>query len=335
MDDATMRGTNRRSALRRVFGVGAAAFALPLIDRAGLPLINEAAAQGGFTGAGKDQSDLLFIKSSEVPSIPMAEWDDEKAATGPNRIAEGKANVDTAPANASRYEARTFAYPTGTIRVLTWKKGAPVNHQITFETEIFVVSGSVTVNPIRGLPGKPTKLSTGDAMFMPTGTIVNPKPTEETVLLTFLVNTAGPNPKGTIMRAKEAKVGPLRLEWLENGKEMGASAEKPDEMKKAPKDAIRLVTTRYQFDGNSIRYASLKKGAGHTSTYDNKRVDVLIYIAKGRLRRKEGDQTVELVAGDTTREKLGNAGWWEAVEDSVFISTDAPVRANPDAKAKA
>ena len=334
MDDATSQGTNRRTALRSVMGVGAAALALPLIDRAGLSLVGEAAAQG-FTGVGKDKSDLVSIKASEVPSVPIAEWEDAKAPTGPNRIAQGKANVDKAPADASRYEAKSFAYPTGTIRVLTWKKGTPVMHQVTFETELFVVSGSVTLNPIRGLPGKPQKLAAGDALFMPSGTLFNPKTTEDTVLLQYFVSATSKEPKGTIMRLKEAKEGPRRFDWLENGKEMGASSEKPDEMKNVPKDAIQLVTRRYQFEGNSIRYAMLKKGSSayHTGTYDNKRVDVLIYIAKGRMRRKEGNQTVELVAGDTTREMKGNAGWWEVLEDSVFISTDAPVRPNPEAKA--
>ena len=334
MDDATSRGPDRRTAWRSVMGVGAAALALPLIDRAGLPLIGEAAAQG-FTGVGKDKSDLVFIKASEVPSVLIAEWEDAKAATGPNRIAHGKTLADKAPATASRYEAKSFEYPTGTIRVLTWKKGTPVLHQVTFETELFVVSGSVTLNPIRGLAGKPQKLSAGDALFMPSGTLVNPKTTEDTVLLQYFVSAASKEPTGTIIRLKEAKDGPRRFEWLENGKEMSASSEKPDEVKKAPKDAIQLVTRRYQFDGNSIRYAMLKKGSTqfHTGTYDNKRVDVLIYIPKGRMRRKEGDQTVELVAGDTTREKKGNAGWWEVLEDSVFISTDAPVRPNPEAKA--
>ena len=50
-----------------------------------------------------------------------------------------------------------------------------------------------------------------------------------------------------------------------------------------------------------------------------------MYIAKGRVRRKEGDETFDLVAGDTIREKKGNAGWWEMVEDSTFIATDAPL----------
>ena len=43
------------------------------------------------------------------------------------------------------------------------------------------------------------------------------------------------------------------------------------------------------------------------------------------MRRKEGDQVFEIVAGDATREKMGNSGYWEILEDSVFIATDAPV----------
>ena len=44
------------------------------------------------------------------------------------------------------------------------------------------------------------------------------------------------------------------------------------------------------------------------------------------LRRQEGNQMLELSAGDALREKIGNPGWWEPLEDnSVFIATDAPV----------
>jgi hypothetical protein len=149
----------------------------------------------------------------------------------------------------------------------------------------------------------------------------NPKCSEDTVLVTWVVGNAKPSPKFSIVRGKDLKEA-SRAQWQENGKDM--SVDKPDEMKKAPKNAIKIITKRYEADGNSIRHAILTKGT-RSSTGTTGRNDVLIYLVKGRLGRKEGNQTFEMVAGDAMREKLGNPGYWEAPEDSLFLATDAPL----------
>jgi mannose-6-phosphate isomerase-like protein (cupin superfamily) len=165
------------------------------------------------------------------------------------------------------------------------------------------------------------KVSAGDALYLPSGVLTNPKPAEETKLLLALVSNTGKKPKSMIVTGHGLAANET-VQWQDAGKDMTAT--KPEEIKKAPKDAARFSTKRYVFDGNSIRVATFKKG-GRTGTVTTGRTDVLMYIAKGRLRRKEGDQVFEAVAGDAIREKLGNPGYWEPLEESVFIATDAPM----------
>jgi quercetin dioxygenase-like cupin family protein len=252
----------------------------------------------------------------------MAEWVDATAPTGANRIAASKEAYDKAPANASRYESKLFNFPSGSLRTLTFKKGAPVFHQITFEREIYVLRGSATLTPLKGHPGKPVQVSAGDALFLPSGVLINPMPKEDFVLVLAMVGSTTKFPKASIV-PRQGATETLNVQWQKDGKEF--TADNPDDAKKAPADAARFTTRRYVFDGNSIRVATLQKGGGRTNTFNNNRVDVLIYMAKGRMRRKEGDQVFEIVAGDATREKMGNSGYWEILEDSVFIATDAPV----------
>jgi quercetin dioxygenase-like cupin family protein len=320
--------TDRRSALRRVIGAGAASLALPLMPRLigvdASSLISSAQAAGN-PGVRKGQGELVYIAGKDAETRMIAEWYDPKGATGPYRIAGNKAAYDRAPkeGSVSHYEAKTFNFPSGSIRLLTWKKGEPVRHMITFETEIFVLKGSATVEPLLGFTHKPYKIVKGDAVFMPQGYITNLKTTEDTVLLTFLVSASKSDTKFSLVHAKDAPISKSMM-WDDNGKIVTAS--KPEEMKKAPKVAIKQSVQRYAFDGNSIRVATLSKG-GRTPTFTiPPRTDVVIYIPQGRFRRQEGNQMLELSAGDALREKIGNPGWWEPLEDnSVFIASDAPV----------
>jgi uncharacterized cupin superfamily protein len=317
----------RRAALRRMLGAGAASLALPLMPRlAGVrgPSWIGTAEAAGYVGVQKGQGDLVYVSGASAKTTTVAEWYDPKGPTGPYRIAGSKAALDRAPKEASRYEAKLYNFPSGAIRVLTWKKGTPVAHMITFETEIFVLQGSATLTPLMGFKGKPVKIAKGDALFLPAGYVTNPKPSEDLVLLTFIVGTAKSDSKASIVAPKDAPVT-KSLIWEEGGKFVTAS--KPDEMKKAPKTALRQSVQRYAFDGNSIRVATLSPG--RTGPFTISRTDVLIYIPKGRFRRKEGNQMLDLSAGDALREKIGNEGWWEPLEEgSMFIATDAPV--NPE-----
>ena len=313
-------GATRRSALQLAGGFGAATLLMPLMDR--LALIPNAAAQAS-PAAPLNPTDIVRIGANEAVTVPMAEW--EGVLGGPetgvasNRVAIGK-DVAKAPANASHYESKTFQYPSGALRTLTYKKGEPVIHQVTFETIVYVIQGTVTLYPLYGHMDQPATVNAGDALYLPSGVLKNPNPTEQTVLLLAQVGSTSEKPKKSIVLGNSAPENP-NLQWQEGGKEFSAS--KPEDIAKAPANALRSTVKRLAFDGNSLRVASFKAG-GKGNVFTITRTDVLIYIPKGRFRRTEGNQTFELKAGDTTREKIGNAGFWEPLEDSVFIATDAP-----------
>jgi mannose-6-phosphate isomerase-like protein (cupin superfamily) len=314
--------TSRRSAIHLMAAAGAVTLTLPLMDRLGL--VPSAAAQG-FAGVGRDEGDLVFIPGASVEPVAIAEWEGflgaAEAGIKSNRILYGKDAVAKAPADASRHDSKTFQYPSGTLRTLTFKKSSPVYHQITFETAIYVLQGDVTLSPLFGFKREAVKIGAGDALFMPSGVLNNPKPTQDSVLLLAEVASSNEKPQGSILRG-DSITATRRMEWQADGKEFNAST--PEEMEKAPPGALSFSLKRYNFDGNSIRVATFKKG-GKGNVFTVTRTDVLIYIPKGRFRRTEGNKTFEMAAGDTTREKIGNAGFWEPLEDgSVFIAIDAP-----------
>lgn len=266
-------------------------------------------------------ADLIFIPAKSAPVTPMAEWDVVQKAVGEQTgsrvlIGEGPAGVARAPAGASKYSAKSYKFPTGAARVLTFRKAdGPVIHQITFESELFMLQGSAEVTVL----GKTVTLSKGDAVFLPTGVLRNMKPREDTVVLQFFVGSTAEKPRASAVHAKDLAETTL-AQWESDSKWI--TARTPEEVRKAPKEAAVYSVRRYVFDGNSIRHARLKKG-GRTAPakYD---VDVIIYIAKGRMIRHEGDQVFEVVEGDVLREVKGETGYWELLEDSEFISTDAP-----------
>jgi uncharacterized cupin superfamily protein len=326
MTDTTPDNTHRRALLGRIVGAGAAVLAVPFMPRLlamnSPSLISSAKAAAGYTGALKNQGDLVHIPAAAAKTSTLAEWYNPEGRTGPYRIAGSKVALESAPKDASYYEAKLYDFPSGAIRVLSWKKGMPVAHMITFETEILVLSGSATLTPLMGFAGKPVEIKKGDALFLPAGFITNVKLSEDLVLLTYVVSPAKSESKASIVSYKDAPISET-LSWEENGELVSAS--KPDEMEKAPKNARHRLLQRYSFDGNSIRVATYSAG-GRTASFTISRTDVLIYIPKGRFRRKEGDQILELSAGDALREKIGNEGWWEPLEDgSTFIATDALV----------
>jgi quercetin dioxygenase-like cupin family protein len=246
-----------------------------------------------------------------VPAVRFAEWD----ADGTVRIVMDD-EADRAPPTASRYESKTYGWGTGSIRTLTFKKQpGGVVHQITFETEIYVLQGSVEV----GLAGKPVKLDAGDAISLPSGVMRNPKPRGDTVVLLFAVGSAAKDAKPKVVRLRDTEAIPS-ASWTRDGKAVTARA--PEDVKKAPPGAARWSTRRYEFDGNSIRVATFRKG-GSTGTGVTQ-TDALIYVAKGRIGRTEGPESAVLAAGDAVREQAGLAGHWDAVDEATFIATSAP-----------
>ena len=302
MTDITPR-KNRRKVLQDIAGVGALAGMAPLLGR----LIPSAHAQGINAGVLAGQGSVLHVAGAGSAAVNIAEWDPPPSAsadaeTGGIRIAYGDAPIGRAPATASRYTAKTFDFPSGALRVLTWKKGGPVVHQITFETVVRVLDGSVTREPAKGINTKTAALKAGDVIHLPSGVLRNMKPTTDTVLLQAFVASASDRPKSSVVLARNVK------------------------QTSAPKDSeARYTMKRYALDGNSIRAFKFAAG-GKLTDAQPQRADVLIYVAKGRVRRTESGQTFEAVAGDAIREAQGGQGGWEFLEDSELIAMDSPVR---------
>ena len=275
---------------------------------------------------------LIHIPGDSVEPMPLAEWEvPNREAPGNQlpriRIAEGEAAVARAPDHATRYFAKEYSFPMGSLRVLTFKKDAgPVIHQITFETELFMLQGSATV----GVLGEQVPIKAGDAVFLPSGVLRNDNPTEDTVVALFMVSHTGENPASQVVRGDDLEFTTI-AQYIRDGEP--TTVRRAEDLAKAPKDAGVFDLKRYSFDGNSIRLAKLRKG-GRTTPATNSRSDILIYISKGRMRRTEDGKVYEVVAGDAIREEWGKTGYWDLLEASEFLATNMPFdpskpRANP------
>lgn len=275
---------------------------------------------------------IIHIPGSSLDPIPLAEWEaPNRDVDGPLqpriRIAEGQEAVDRAPENATRYTAKEYNFPMGSLRVLTFKQGAgPVIHQITFETELYLLQGSATV----GVLGEQVSITAGDAVFLPSGVLRNDNPTEDTVVALFMVENTAENPTSMVLHGADLPEMTI-AQYVRDGE--STTVVKPEDLAKAPEGAGIFDLRRYVFDGNSIRLAKLRKG-GSTTPATNSRTDILIYISKGRMRRTEDEKVYEVVAGDAIREEFGKSGYWELLEESEFLATDMPFdpsrpRANP------
>jgi mannose-6-phosphate isomerase-like protein (cupin superfamily) len=301
---------NRRRALQHVISIGLA----------GLLEVKGGSMASAETAVSIDPNDVIYISGKDAPIKNIAEWEDPTDPDGASLTSENEMAFMRAPAEASVYSAKTFNFPSGVLRVLTFKQGRPVYHRVNGDTEIFVLSGSAELMPRRGRDGNSVKVSAGDALFMPSGQIINPNPSHDLVLVTALVKSTARDPKPAIVTEKEALATVSRY-WKDGAREFTATI--PNDVETAPKTATYLSLKIYNFDGNSIRVANYKKG-GRSKLTTYGRTDVLIYVVTGRIRRKVGDQVLDLVAGDATRQKLGDSGYWEPLQDTLYIATDAP-----------
>jgi quercetin dioxygenase-like cupin family protein len=255
------------------------------------------------------------IYGKDVPVIPMAEWEvvQQGAAeqTGARiLIAAGDRELARAPATAARYDSQTFGFPGGDLRVLRFRKaGGGVLHQVTSETQYYVVAGSA----IAEVAGAKTRIAAGDVVNLPSGVLrSDPKAVEDTTVLAFTVDSAVANPRAAVVRAKDTPSVPL--------------AAGP----KAGQGSARVSVRRYAFDGNSIRVATLK-GRGTTAPA-TPAVDVVVYMVSGRMQITIGDEVRIVSAGDALREEAGKPASWDVLEDSVFVATNAPLRRAPQEK---
>ncbi len=322
----TIPKTSRRSAFRKALGYSAAIAGLAAgkwNKGAGFSLIPFAQAQS-HAGVRGNNGDILAVKGRDAITSQMAEWVNVNSRPGRNRIVMSEEARGRAPDDASHYEAKFYNFPCGNLRTLTFKKGTPVFHQITFEAHIYVLQGSATLRPLAGLSGERVTVKEGDALFLPSGVLESENADEDFIILQHFVAYTSENPRSTIVTADEA-LSYQTAQW-QGGDEQFTLRTPNDDVSKAPANATRWSSNRYNFDGNSIRVATFKKG-GRSNLGTTQRRDVLIYISKGHFRRHEGDDVFDLRAGDVLREKMGNPGYWEPLEDSQFIATDAPITA--------
>ncbi len=265
------------------------------------------------------QTDLMHIPSEDAPVYAQAEWDlpvsDENGPVyARSFLAEGDA-AQTAPDGASHYTAQEFNFPMGTLRVLRWEKG-PVIHQVTFETQLYMLKGSASV----GVAGEVVEVKEGDAVFLPSGILRNPDPNGETVVLSYIVSANADAPQAKVVRGEGLPVMAI-AQWMDG--EEPVTATNHDDILKAPDGAAKFTVKRYSGDGNSFRHAVLEAG-GRTTPARNGR-DILIYVNKGLMKRTEDGIEYMVKAGDAIREELDKSGYWEILEDSEFIATDMPL----------
>ncbi len=256
-----------------------------------------------------------------VKADVFAAWETKDEKGSRVNVAQGKDAVAKAPANAVRYEVRTNVYPTGTIREYKFKKATGgVLHPLTTDTELYVLKGAVEV----GVGKKREKLGVGDAVSMPSGALRSVGKGEDTTIISWTVGSSVPNPKAMLIRGKDVKAE-MTGEWDENGKVVRTSTT-AETNKRAPKDARRLLSKRYEFDGNSIRVAHLYKGANRAPALMTQ--DSLIYISEGPIVFEQGKDPAttpgekhEVNPGDFVREEAGLKHIWHQVHDGGFITT--------------
>jgi quercetin dioxygenase-like cupin family protein len=256
----------------------------------------------------------IHIPGASLDVVPMAAW----GVDGTILTAVGQGAVDDAPDGASRYGAKEYDYPMGSLRVLTFDSSdGPVLHEITTATELFLIQGSATV----GSSGTPVSIVAGDAVFLPDGVLQNDDPSEDTVVALFTVANTAENPDGMVIHGADLEQMTI-AQYVRDGQ--GTSAVKPEDRANAPENSGVFDLKRYVFDGNSIRLAMLHQG-GSTNAAANSRTDILIYITKGRMLRTEDGVEYEVVGGDAIREEFGKTGHWDLLEESEFLATDMPI----------
>jgi quercetin dioxygenase-like cupin family protein len=131
-------------------------------------------------------------------------------------IAAGPTELARAPSSAVRYDSQTFRFPSGEIRVLKFRKSSGgVLHQITTETQLYVATGSASVD----VAGVRTELAAGDVVNLPSGIVRNAASgAEDTTLVLHTVASArrARKPRSCVASNPEAVIesgGKSRCRW--------------------------------------------------------------------------------------------------------------------------
>lgn len=258
----------------------------------------------GVGAASAASSNIRF--GAETPTVPMAEWEIVQTGAAEQTgarilIAAGPEELKRAPAAAVRYDSQTFRFRHGEIRVLKFLKAAGgVLHQITTETQLYVLKGSATV----GVAGENVRIGAGDVVNLPSGVLRSvPGRIEDTTVVLYTVRTA-PGANAVLLRGRDAPV-----QALTSGPKSGT-------------DTAKVRVQRHVYEGNSIRIAQLT-GPGRTAPFTPS-TDALIYLLSGRMEITIGPETRIVQAGDALCEQAGLPTFWNVLEPSSFLATNGP-----------
>ncbi len=251
-----------------------------------------------------------FIAGDSVEAVPLAAW--TLTGDGGTQVstATGKRDVDAAPADASRYTQKSYVFPTGTIRVLTFSdQDGGMLHPLTVENALYMLDGAGTVEVV----DETVDIGQGDFVSYPSGTLRGEG--SATVIL-WTVTGLTENPMPMVVRGAEAPV--TRLGYWNGPDGNRVLATTPEDIANAPDHAIRLDMTLYEFDGNSAAVTKNYKGGPTNKTRGDR--DGLLYITSGKMRYFQDDIDVIAVPGDAIRESGGHYHHWIRLEDSSFVA---------------
>ena len=227
--------------------------------------------------------DVYVVSSRDNPAITMAAWEEEGAV----RMAIG-AEAANAPSAAIKYSARQVLWPTARVRVLMFDKDSGgVLHPITDETILYVLSGTAKV----GVGDETVDLVAGDVVSFPSGALRNSGMASDATIVTW--NAPSLTGETTPTYVPGTSVEERSLNYL--------------------------GLKRYQFPGNSVRYA--RQLAGLNSNPVTSKSDSLIYVTGGPMRFTQNGKSFVVSEGDFIREIAGLAHFWNVETESAFVTT--------------
>ncbi len=247
----------------------------------------------------QESADTYWVAGKDRAVTPMAAWQKKRNIL----TASGAAAVQKAPRSAVRYDAKIVAWPTATVKVLTFRKAnGGVLHPITDETVLYVLEGSAQIT----VKGKPVVLATGDVASLPTGALTNPGAPVDAVVIAWTAASLVPGATPAVVTAQSV----------------------------TSQGAGQLTIRRYEFPGNSVRAVTMAKGM--KTPPNSAKTDSMIYVTRGPMKFTENGQEFTVTAGDFLREVAGVQHNWDVTEESGFVTTSAlPLGAGPIDPSKA
>ena len=256
-----------------------------------LTLLSTAAVSASALAA-TESATTFYVAGAQRAAVPMAAWQK-------NGVVSSASGAETrnAPRKAVKYTAKTVAWPTATVKVLTFKKSSGgVLHPITDETTVYVLEGTAQAT----VDGKSVALKTGDVASLPTGALTNVGAPTDAVIVAWTAPSLTPGATPLVVHADQL----------------------------TPQQAGQLTIRRYEFPGNSVRAVGLAKGM--KTNPNSAKTDSLIYVTKGPMRFSQDGQNFVVSAGDFLREVAGLMHNWDVTEESGFVTTSAlPAGAGP------